>query len=300
MFGYIRPEKPECKLREYEYYRGMYCGLCRALGKCTGQCSRMMLGYDFTFMALVRLAIEEITPSLRRSACIAHPFRKRLMAMPKKGSAEEEIFALCASATALLSYHKVRDDLADEKGARRLAARMALPFVGTFRRRARKRFAALEEPIREGLAGLFEIEKSDSASLDAPAEAFGGLLGEVLSYGLEDGKRRIAREIGFHVGKWIYLVDAADDYEEDIRRGRYNPIARVYGDALTPFDRESIAEALTAELVQAERGFDLLNYPDANSRGIVENIIYGGMPQAARRALALSANGKEGQDDRPV
>ena len=136
--------------------------------------------------------------------------------------------------------------------------------------------------------------------MDAPAEAFGGLLGEVLSYGLEDGKRRIAREIGFHVGKWIYLVDAADDYEEDIRRGRYNPIARVYGDALAPSDRESIAEALTAELVQAERGFDLLNYPDANSRGIVENIIYGGMPQAARRALALSANGKEGQDDRPV
>ena len=59
MFGYIRPEKTECKLREYEYYRGVYCGLCRSLGKCTGQCSRMMLGYDFTFMALVRLALEE-------------------------------------------------------------------------------------------------------------------------------------------------------------------------------------------------------------------------------------------------
>ena len=300
MFGYIRPEKPECKLREYEYYRGVYCGLCHALGKCTGQCSRMMLGYDFTFMALVRLALEEITPSLRKSNCIAHPFHKRLMAMPKKGSAEEEIFALCASATALLSYHKVRDDLADEKGAQRFVARMSLPFVGTFRRRARKRFAALEEPIREGLTRLAEIEKSGSTSLDAPAEAFGGLLSEVLSYGLEGGKRRIAYEIGFHVGKWIYLVDAADDYAEDLRTGRYNPIARTYGETLTSSDRESIAAALTAELMQAERGFDLLNYPDANSRGIVENIIYGGMPQAARRALALSAKGKEGQDDRPV
>ena len=300
MFGYIRPEKPECKLREYEYYRGVYCGLCRTLGKCTGQCSRMMLGYDFTFMVLIRLALEEITPSLRKASCIAHPFHKRLMAMPKKGSAEEEIFALCASVTALLSYHKVRDDLADEKGAKRLAARMTLPFVGTFRRRARKRFAMLEEPIREGLTKLAVIEKSDSSSLDAPAEVFGSLLGEVLSYGLADGKRRIAYEIGFHVGKWIYLVDAADDYAEDLRNGRYNPIARAYGETLTSSDRESIAAALTAELMQAERGFDLLNYPDANSRGVVENIIYGGMPQAARRALALSAKGKEGQDDRPV
>ena len=300
MFGYIRVNRPECRIREYEYYRGVYCGLCRALGKCTGQCSRMMLGYDFTFMALVRLAMAGITPTLKKSGCIAHPFRRRLMAKPSKGSEEEEIFSLCACATALLSYHKVCDDIADERGGKRVKARLEKLFVGPPRRRAAKRYGALEPAIREGLARLSEIEKSDVRSLDAPAEAFGGLLAEVLSFGLTDSKRRIAYEIGFRVGKWIYLVDAADDYEEDLRRKRYNPIVKVYGDSLTPEERESLLEALTAELMQAERGFDLLDYPDGNSRGVIENIIYSGMPSVAKRVLACSAKGKEGQDDRPV
>ena len=291
MFGYIRVNRPECKIREYEYYRGVYCGLCRALGKCTGQCSRMMLGYDFTFMALVRLSMAGITPTLKKSNCIAHPFRRRLMAKPKKGSEEEEIFSLCACATALLSYHKVCDDIADERGSKRALARLAKLFAGGPRRRAVKSYAVLEPFIREGLARLSQIEKSDSRSLDAPAEAFGGILAQVLSYGLTDANKRIAYEIGFRVGKWIYLVDAADDYEEDIRKNRYNPIARVYGDTLTPEDRETLAEVLVAELMQAERGFDLLDYPDVDSRGIVENIIYSGMPSVARSVLAAKKGG---------
>lgn len=300
MFGYIRVNRPECRIREYEYYRGVYCGLCHALGKCTGQCSRMMLSYDFTFMALVRLALEGITPTLRKSGCIAHPFRRRLMARPEKGSAEEEIFSLCACAAALLSYHKICDDIADERGFRRLRARMAKLFVTLPWRRAKKRYASLEPYIRESLSALSGIEKSDGRSVDAPAEAFGRLLAEVLSYGLADGKKRIAYEIGFRIGKWVYLVDAADDYEDDIRKNRYNPLARAYGETLSSGDRESLIEALTAELMQAERGFDLLDYPDADSQGIVENIIYSGMPSVAREVLAPEVKEKEGQDERPV
>lgn len=260
----------------------------------------MMLSYDFTFMALVRLALEGITPTFRKSNCIVHPFRRRLMAKPEKGSAEEEIFSLCACAAALLSYHKICDDIADERGFRRLRARIAKLFVRFPWRRAKKRYASLEPHIRAGLSDLSEIEKSDSRSVDAPAEAFGRLLAEVLSYGLADGKKRIAYEIGFRVGKWVYLVDAADDYEDDIQKKRYNPLVRVYGEMLSHEDRESMIEALTAELMQAERGFDLLDYPDADSRAIIENIIYSGMPSVAREILAPAAKEKEGQDERSV
>lgn len=300
MFGYIRVNRPECKIREYEYYRGVYCGLCRSLGKCTGQCSRMMLGYDFTFMALVRLALAEITPTLQKSACIAHPFRRCLMAKPEKGSEEEEIFSLCACATVLLSYHKICDDIADERGFRRARAVLAKPFVWMLRRRAAKRYVPLEPLIKGGLAALSEIEKSDSASVDAPAEAFGKLLAEVLSYGLTDTKRRIAYAIGFRVGKWIYLVDAADDYEADIKKKRYNPLVRAYGETLDRGERETLLEALTAELMEAERGFDLLAYPDADSRAVVENIIYLGMPSVAKHVLTPCGKGKEGQNERPL
>ena len=285
LFGYIRVNRPECKLREYEYYRGVYCGLCRALGRCTGQCSRMLLGYDFTFMALVRMALEGVSPTLVRSRCIAHPIRRRMMAKPAKGSDEERILSLCACASVLLSYHKLRDDIADEKGFRRFRARMLKPLVGGFRRRAKKPYDSLDRAIEEGLASLSRIEKSEICSLDVPAEAFGKILADVLSFGLSDGRARIAREIGFRVGKWIYLVDAADDYEEDLKKGRYNPLIKVYGAALDVEERKSLSEALTVELAEAERGFDLLDYPDASCRGVVENIIYLGMPSVAKATI---------------
>ncbi len=301
MFGYIKVDKPECKIREYEYYRAVYCGLCRSLGRCTGQCSRMMLSYDMTFMALVRLSLSGITPTFGKSRCIAHPFRRRVMALPPKGSTEEEVFAVCACATVVLSYHKIRDDIADERGSRRLRARLARPFAGMLRRRASKRYAALDALVREGLARLSELEKSDSRSIDAPAEAFGWILSEILSFGMEGANQRIASEIGFRVGKWIYLVDAVDDFEEDVRKKRYNPLIRAYGETLDSAARESLLVALTAELMEAERGFDLIDYPDGDMQAIVENIIYLGMPQMARRViLPCDETRKESKHDRSL
>ena len=285
MFGYVKICKPECKIREYEYYRAVYCGLCRSLGRCTGQCSRLMLSYDMTFMVLVRLALEEVKPTFGKRACAVHPFRRRAMALPPKGSAEERIFALGAASTVLLSYHKLRDDVTDERGFRRLRALLARPFAAMLRRRASKRYAPLEELIRRELSALSALEKGDGRSVDAPAETFGRLVAGILSYGLEGARRTIASEIGFRVGKWIYLVDAIDDLSEDVSRGRYNPLASAYGKALDEEDRLGLSAALTAELMEAERGFDLIDYPDGDLRAVVENILYLGMPQTAERVL---------------
>ena len=295
MFGYIRINKPECKIREYEYYRAVYCGVCRSLGKCTGQCSRLMLSYDLSFMALVRLCLEGISPTLRPCRCLAHPFRRHPMAVPEEGSAEDGVFRLCAAATVLLSYHKIKDDIADERGMRKFRAMVLRPLVSVSGRKARKHYAPLEHLIQEGLIALSAYEKSENVSVDAPAEIFGSIVSGILSYGLEGAEAKIASAIGMHVGKWIYLVDAADDFEEDIRKSRYNPFARAYGTVLTDEDRRSLCTALIAELADAERGFDLLEYPDSDMRAVVENIIYLGMPSVAERVLFHGGDKKGGE-----
>lgn len=285
MFGYIRLNKPESKIREYEYYRAVYCGLCRTMGKCTGQCSRLTLSYDTTFMVLVRLSLEGIRPSIERGRCFLHPLRRRPMVKPKKQSEEEAVFRLCACAAALLSYHKLRDDLADEKGLKRFRAAVMKPFLLPARRRAAKRYAPLEQAITAHLTELSHWEHEGGPSLDAPAEIFGHLLADVLAYGLEGANKRIASEIGFHVGKWVYLLDAADDYEEDLKKKRYNPLIGVYGKTLECHEREALMAALTAELCDAEKGFDLLDYPDGDMEAVIRNIIYIGMPQTAESIL---------------
>lgn len=281
MFGYVRADKPEMRLREYEYYRGVYCGLCRALGKCGGQCARMTLSYDFAFMALVRMAIEGNTPVFKARRCIAHPIRKRPMAETN------EILEFCAASSLLLSYHKIKDDVRDEKGSKRLFARVVKPAFALMKRKPSKKYKDFESDIIKRLSDLDEYEQNNTEqSLDRPAEIFGELLADIMSHRLDGAQNRIARKIGKHIGKWIYIIDAVDDYEEDIKCGRFNPIEKVYGDGgLSESVRDGIETALTYELMEAEKAFDLIDYPDRDIKEIISNIIYLGMPTLAKKTL---------------
>ena len=110
MFGYVRVKHTELRVKEYEFYRGTYCGLCRSMGKCTGQCSRFALSYDFAFLALLRITLDRTPVEFEQKRCIAHPLKKRNM-MKHNAS-----LAYCAHAAALLNYHKILDDLSDERG----------------------------------------------------------------------------------------------------------------------------------------------------------------------------------------
>ena len=281
MFGYVRADKPEMRIREYEYYRGVYCGLCRSMGKCGGQCSRFTLSYDFAFMALVRMAIANEKPVFKARRCIAHPIRKRPMAEISPS------LKYCASASLLLAYYKVKDDVADERGFKRFLSRLSKPVFGGMKRKSAKAYRELGKEIEDSLDALSQIEKDDSCvSLDRPAECFGALLAKIMSHGLEGSEKKIAEKIGNHVGKWIYIIDAADDYLEDVKKSRYNPIAHVYGkDGLDTIDADSIKTALTHELIEAEKAFDLIEYPTADMKEVVSNIIYLGMPAVAKEMI---------------
>ena len=212
MFGYVRTMDAELKVKEHELYRATYCGLCRSMGKCTGQCSRMTLNYDFVFLALTRYAISPCKVSFRARRCLAHPFVKR------SSMEQNEILDYCSAASAILNYQKVLDDLNDEKGLKKLRAALLFPFVAYSRKKAIKKDPALrqlDESISKKLESLSIIEKSEQIGVDIPAACFGDILGEIMSFGLDGTDARIAFELGKHVGAWIYVADALDDMRED-------------------------------------------------------------------------------------
>lgn len=285
MYGYIRPHMPEVKVREQEYYRAVYCGLCRTMGQCTGQTSRATLSYDFTFFVLVRMALTGERPTMRARRCAAHPTHRRPMAEPTDAS------RLAAYLSAVLAYHKMQDDRQDERGTKRAAATLATPYVATLRRRSRKRHPSeADARVADAMQSLAALEASRPRSVDQPAELFGTLMAALLSDGLEGDAATLARGIGRHVGRWIYILDAADDFDEDVRKGRYNPFACLYGDpsmtTLPTAKREEINTALLSELVSLERYFDLLDtFDDPDLAGLLSNILYDGMPRTARRIL---------------
>ena len=277
MFGYVRTMDAELKVKEHELYRATYCGLCRSMGKCTGQCSRMTLNYDFVFLALTRYAISPCKVSFRARRCLAHPFVKR------SSMEQNEILDYCSAASAILNYQKVLDDLNDEKGLKKLRAALLFPFVSYSRKKAIKKDPALrqlDESISKKLESLSMIEKSEQIGVDIPAACFGDILGEIMSFDLDGTDARIAFELGKHVGAWIYVADALDDMREDAKKGRYNPLLKLYGGRIPNGDELSmIYDATKNKLFAAESAFDLIDTDDEGIKNILSNILYIGIPK---------------------
>lgn len=281
MFGYIRTVRGELRVREYEYYRATYCGLCRSMGKCTGQCSRMLLSFDFAFLATVRMALTGEKAVLRRRRCLVHPLRPRVM---MEGNKQLDF---CAVASTLLAFEKCRDDVADERGIARLKARLQCLWLLPAKHRATRREPVLSECVRGHLSRLSSMEKRKEDSVDTVAAVFGDLLADVASHGLSGEAATLARSIGRETGRFIYILDAIDDLEKDAKRGRYNPFLLRYGGELDKDAREGIRDALFLLLGRLEAAMQLLpDGADATQCEILKNILYLGMKNAMERALS--------------
>ena len=274
MFGYVTPDVPELKVKEHALYRAVYCGLCRSMGTNVTAASRLSLSYDFVFLALVRLALNGESVTLSSGRCLAHPFRKRQYAK------ETPALAYAAKASGILTYHKLRDDIADKHFFPSLPSRLLLPAASRMRKKAA--LPGLDAKIASSLAALSALEKGETADAtpDRAASLFGGLLGDIFAEGLTGSEEKIAREIGFHVGKWIYLADAADDLGKDRKTGAFNPFLAEG----TP-DPDRLYDAMQLELRAASLAAELIDFPDPPVASIVRNVIYLGMPRRAERVL---------------
>ena len=291
MFGYVTPLVDELKVKEHIFYKSVYCGLCRCMGKTVCPESTVTLSYDVVFLVLVRMALTGCTAEFGTGRCAASPMKKKPY---MRSNAELEY---CAAAGALLAYYNIEDNAHDGRGMKKFAAKTAL----LFSRRMRKN-AGLDGRsgiISDKLSELSEIEKSGEKDPDRAAEKSGEMTAEVFCHSLEGGAARIAREIGFHVGKWVYFADAADDYYRDLKSGEYNPLPAP--------DSESLRCAMNLELEGAAAAFELIGDADPGIKNIIGNILYLGMPARAEKILSALENGtpdphKKGQssDDRPL
>ena len=275
MFGYVRAKREELTVREDTLYRAAYCGLCKEMGRCTGQCSRLTLSYDMVFLYLVRMALRGETPSAKKGRCLLHPLKARQIV---QSDAE---LSYAARASALLAYGKLRDDLCDERGWKRFAKQLAHPFLAHAKKRAD--LAELYAKIETHLAALSAVEQEKRPSVDAPAEIFGALLADVFAYDLSGDAARLAREIGFRTGRFIYAADAADDIAEDAKSGSYNPFLLLYGAEPDAEQQKVIDMAMRFDLTALAAAIDLMETHPLLP--MIRNIIYLGMPSVIHKNL---------------
>ena len=272
MFGYVKPVVGELLVKEHEFYRATYCGICRAMKKYTGKLSNVTLSYDSVFLALVRmLYIDDSDFACESRRCIAHPAKKRPMLK------ENSAIRYTARAFAILSYYKTSDDLADESGIKKLAVNAVRPITSHANKKAA--LPTLSEIVKERLFEIAELEATKCESVDKPAALFGELLGEIFAFELPEKDRIVPYECGYHLGKFIYAADAAEDYDKDLKHGSYNPYVLHYGGApLTKENRETIKCGLLLECKKLEGAMNLLPYGNrATIENILNNIIYLGL-----------------------
>ncbi len=272
MFGYVKPVVGEMLVREHEFYKATYCGICRAMKKHTGVLSNVTLSYDSVFLALIRmLYIPDGDFKAEQRRCIAHPTKKRPML--KENSAIE----YTARAFAVLTYYKLKDDLSDESGLKRVGVTAVRPIVATANKKAD--LEVLAEIVSDRLDRITSLEKNKCESVDKPASLFGELLGEIFAFDLSENEKLVPYQVGYHLGRFIYAADAAEDYEEDRKSGSYNPYVLLYnGNALTEENRQNIKCGLLLECKKIAAAVNLLPFGTrATIENIINNIIYLGL-----------------------
>lgn len=262
MFGYILADPQHLTDEEYLRYRGAYCGLCRTLGSRHGQLSRLSLTFDMTFLLLFLGALYEPEERETEFRCALHPRHKRTAVATK-------FTDYAADMNVLLAYLNALDDWKDD---RRLSGLLASGVFRKAHQRAAEAYPRQARAVRDALDRLSEIERANSGGLDAGANCFGELLGELFVYDPRDYWAGRLRNFGRELGKFIYYYDACVDFASDRKAGKYNPLVQS---GATELDLCQARETLTMLISACTRNFEGL--PILRDDGIIRNILYSGV-----------------------
>ena len=231
-----------------------------------------------TFFALVAGCGEEVTAPPCRKRCDAHPLTRRACAAP------DEALELAADVSVLLTYHKFRDSLADEKGPKRALAWLLCRMGRRGYERARARLPEADSEMVQALDDLQQLEREKCDSMDRAADASARLTAAAVPH-TGDARERVLRQMFYHIGRWIYLLDAAQDVAEDLEQDNYNPVALRYGlrtPDLTEI-RQPLERTLERSLADICMAYDLLDM--GRDADLIRNIIFLGMPLVTKQVL---------------
>ena len=286
MFGYIKPFRPELKIREAEDYKAVYCGLCKELGRSYGIFARMTLSYDFAFMAMLFMSLDKNScPSFEKCSCIAHPFKKQCRCLGNRA------ISLSAKAAMILTYYKLKDDLSDKGFFKKIAAAILFPFAASARKKALsfgEEAIYIDNSAAEMMAEQKILEEEKTPLPDKAAEPTAKFLSRIITLGGNSGNERILERFGYLLGRYIYLCDALDDIEDDIEKGNYNPF--IFGGEKAVSEAKSALFLTTAELFDDLELLELDKYKE-----IVENTIDLGLKAEIERIINKKGGNENGK-----
>lgn len=320
MFGYVVVNKPELKFREFDVYRAYYCGLCHSLSKRHGLSGQLTLSYDMTFLVILLSSLYEPEHSVTSKRCIVHPLKRQNII-------SSEFTDYVADMNVILSYFKCLDDWHDDRSVLKLAYSKLLKkgSIGknlnnvhaTSDSTADGSVAATQpnsdsnnqnsyftndsghlhispdysyknkiEAISSLLDELGTREKMNETNVDVVAGLFGRIM-QILFVPFDDIYANGLGRMGFYLGKFIYIMDAFDDVEDDVKKGRYNVFSKYYTD---PDFETHVKDMLTMMMAECSDAFEML--PAVDNADILRNILYSGVWNSYERRVSKNLENK--------
>ena len=274
MLGYVRAYRPEMKFKDYDLYRGVYCSLCKAIGKRYGLIARLTLSYDFTFLAILRMAVRENKICMRKSHCSFNPMKKCY------DCSESSVdIAYTADVSMMTFYYKIKDNINDSRFFKKLLCKMLMPYANHIFKKAKRNNPVIAEKLGELMDEQARAEKR-GAGVDEVADASAKMLAEMVSTDIESSDDKALRWLGYYLGRWVYLIDAVDDCEDDIKTGSFNPLKKRYN--LPDFKEycERMLSLTVGEAINNMNKLEIYRFYD-----IIDNVLNYGTECSAKRVI---------------
>ena len=272
MFGYVRVDKPELKVKEYEMYKAVYCSLCKCLGKHYGILSRFTLSYDFTFLALLNMSLKESFAQIEQKRCAFNPLKKCNYC-----KADDDL-QMPSAAAMIMTYYKLLDNIEDEKGIKKIGYLCLKPILKSANKKAALKYPQIEKIVSDYIKEQATLEKDDCKEFDRIAHPTAEALSQICMLCSEDNsQKRVLERLGYCLGRYIYLMDAFCDLESDIKTGSYNVLKNKQKDEIKDF----VASQIYFSINEASKAFELLDIKKYKS--ILGNIIYLGLEQTFKK-----------------
>lgn len=261
MYGYIVVNKQELKFREYDECRSYYCGLCEVLKKEYGRLGQISISYDMLFLILLLTGLYEPETTFYKSRCMIHPLEKHQV---RRNSITEYV----ADMNILMTYYKCVDDWNDD---RKVTKKIFADGIEGKVKKVISKYPDKAKPIQESLSRLNELEKENITNIDEASACFGEVMAQMTAMKDDEWKEQLQR-LGYSLGKFIYILDAYEDVEDDIKKNRYNCLKEYFN---KPGFDEFCGNVLRAIMADCAASFEML--PIIENAAILRNILYSGV-----------------------
>lgn len=284
MFGYIQYDKPHLYFKDYNLYSALYCGVCKGIAKTSGQAARFALTYDIAFMSALLHNIRGEDVKISRQRCIEHPLISRPMAET------DELTERLGALNTILAYYKLTDDIAD--GDKGKAGRI---FIKKGYKKAKRKYPELDKIVAERMKGQEKIEKEKCDSIDRAADNSACMIAELSDALLGEKANYYTNSLFYSIGKWIYLIDALDDYDKDKKKNSYNVFLLCYGEeskrALVNKRGDELAfifDSVFKNISECRK-----NISFGFNTDLIDNILFRGMPQKTKSVFESDGKNKK-------